>query len=130
MSLTAKQQKFLDEYLVDFNATEAAKRAGYSHASAHTTGWRLLRNAEISENVNRRIEMYSMGANERLATLSDIARATEEKASDRIRAIELLGKLAGDYTEKVEHSGTVATKAYVGISPDDWDDDTDSDESD
>ena len=29
--------------------------------------------------------------------------------------------------QEVEHSGTVSTKAYVGISPDDWDDDTDTD---
>jgi len=115
MSLNAKQQKFLDEYLVDFNATEAAKRAGYSGASSHTTGWRLLRNAEISENVSMRIELYAMGANERLKVLSDIAREKDEKTADRLKAIEMLGKLAGDYTEKVEHSGEIETKATVTI---------------
>lgn len=118
MSLNAKQQKFLDEYLVDFNATEAAKRAGYSGASSHTTGWRLLRNAEIAENVSMRIELYAMGANERLTVLSDIARAKDEKTADRLKAIEMLGKLAGDYTEKVEHSGEVGTVIKVTITDD------------
>jgi phage terminase small subunit len=115
MSLNAKQQKFLDEYLVDFNATEAAKRAGYSGASSHTTGWRLLRNAEIAENVSMRIELYAMGANERLTVLSDIARAKDEKTADRLKAIEMLGKLAGDYTDKVQHSGeSVITVTLTG----------------
>lgn len=30
MALTAKQQRFVDEYLIDLNATQAAIRAGYS----------------------------------------------------------------------------------------------------
>lgn len=36
--LTAKQRTFVDEYLVDMNATQAALRAGYSAKSAHRTG--------------------------------------------------------------------------------------------
>lgn len=126
MSLTTKQRRFIDEYLIDFNATQAAIRAGYSEATAHAIGWENLRKPEIADVVEKRVSAYAMDANERLVALADIARQGE-RDSDRIRAIELLGKLAGDYTEKVEHSGTVATKAYVGISPDDWDDDTDTD---
>jgi hypothetical protein len=75
----------------------------------------LLRNAEIAENVSMRIELYAMGANERLTVLSDIARAKEEKTSDRLKAIEMLGKLAGDYTDKVQHSGeSVITVTLTG----------------
>jgi phage terminase small subunit len=36
--LTLKQRLFCEEYLVDLNATQAAIRAGYSKATAHTTG--------------------------------------------------------------------------------------------
>ncbi|MFA9203068.1 MAG: terminase small subunit, partial [Flavobacteriales bacterium] len=41
---TAKQQRFIDEYLIDFNATQAAIRAGYSSDTAKQQGSRLLSN--------------------------------------------------------------------------------------
>ena len=45
--LTPKQQRFVEEYLVDLNATQAAIRAGYSKKTAASQGERLLRNVEI-----------------------------------------------------------------------------------
>lgn len=47
MALTPKQEKFWQEYLEDFNATEAAIRAGYSKKTAYSQGQRLLKNVEI-----------------------------------------------------------------------------------
>jgi phage terminase small subunit len=38
MALTDKQQRFVEEYLVDLNATQAAIRAGYSEKTAHVIG--------------------------------------------------------------------------------------------
>ncbi len=46
--LTPKQVWFVDEYLVDLNATQAATRAGYSAKSAHVEGSRLLTNAKVA----------------------------------------------------------------------------------
>jgi len=46
ITLTARQERFVDEYLVDLNATQAAIRAGYSAKSAHVEGSRLLTNAK------------------------------------------------------------------------------------
>ena len=46
--LTAKQQRFVDEYLIDLNATQAAIRAGYSPNTASAQGARLLINVNIS----------------------------------------------------------------------------------
>lgn len=51
MPLTLKQQRFVEEYLLDLNATAAAKRAGYSEKTAGQQGERLLRNAEIADAV-------------------------------------------------------------------------------
>lgn len=51
-SLTQKQELFCQEYLVDFNASRAARAAGYSEASAYSEGWRLLRNAEIQARIS------------------------------------------------------------------------------
>lgn len=46
--MSPKQQRFVAEYLIDQNATQAAIRAGYATGhSAETQGHRLLRNAEI-----------------------------------------------------------------------------------
>jgi phage terminase small subunit len=42
--MTPRQQRFLDEYLVDLNATQAAIRAGYSTRTANEQGARLLAN--------------------------------------------------------------------------------------
>jgi phage terminase small subunit len=47
--LTPKQQRFVQEYLVDLNATQAAIRAGYSVKSAQEQGSRLLSNVMVSE---------------------------------------------------------------------------------
>lgn len=47
MAISAKQQRFVDEYIIDLNATQAATRAGYSPRTAGTQGQRLLTNVEI-----------------------------------------------------------------------------------
>lgn len=46
-NLSPKQQRFVDEYLVDLNATQAAIRAGYSAKTAESAGSRLLRNVKV-----------------------------------------------------------------------------------
>ena len=45
--LTVKQQRFVDEYLIDCNATQAAIRAGYSKATANEQAGRLLVNVSV-----------------------------------------------------------------------------------
>ena len=47
--LLAKQQRFVEEYLVDLNATQAAIRAGYSVRSAAIQGFENLRKPNIQE---------------------------------------------------------------------------------
>lgn len=45
--MTPRQQRFVEEYCLDLNATQAAIRAGYSAKTAGSQGERLLKNAEI-----------------------------------------------------------------------------------
>ena len=52
MALNDKQQRFVEEYLVDFNATQAAIRAGYSAKTAEQQGCRLLRNVQVAAAVD------------------------------------------------------------------------------
>lgn len=49
--LTPKQQRFVDEYLIDLNATQAAIRAGYSKKTAQEQASRLLSNVMVSDAV-------------------------------------------------------------------------------
>ncbi|RSV15668.1 terminase small subunit [Sphingomonas sp. ABOLF] len=48
-SMTPKQQRFVEEYLIDLNATQAAIRAGYAPDSADVEGCRLLGNAKVAQ---------------------------------------------------------------------------------
>jgi len=49
--MTPKQQKFVQEYLVDLNATAAARRAGYSEKTANKIGTQLLGKTSIQQAV-------------------------------------------------------------------------------
>ena len=51
MTLTPKQQRFVDEYTIDSNATQAAIRAGYSERTARQQGARLVTNVDIAATI-------------------------------------------------------------------------------
>ncbi|MBS5511651.1 MAG: terminase small subunit [Clostridium sp.] len=53
--LTEKQQCFVDEYLIDLNATQAAIRAGYSAKTADVQGARLLANAKVQQAISEKM---------------------------------------------------------------------------
>lgn len=75
MALNNKQRIFVEEYLKCFNASEAARRAGYTGA-ANIVGPRLLSNVGIKQAVEIRIAETVMSADEVLLRLADMARAT------------------------------------------------------
>jgi phage terminase small subunit len=55
--MTAKQLRFVEEYLVDLNASAAAKRAGYSDKTSDSIGFSLLRKIEIQQAIqSKRLE--------------------------------------------------------------------------
>jgi len=72
--LTHKQQVFIDEYLKSFNATAAAKAAGYSPRSAHQMGWENLKHPVVAEAIQQRLADVHMSADEALKLTADIAR--------------------------------------------------------
>jgi phage terminase small subunit len=57
--LTAKQQRFVDEYLVDINATQAAIRAGYSPRTADSMASQLLAHPAVGPAVRAALEARS-----------------------------------------------------------------------
>jgi phage terminase small subunit len=72
--LTAKQQAFVNHYIMCRNATEAATKAGYSKKSARQTGSENLSKAYISEAIEQRTRALTMSADEALMRLTNHAR--------------------------------------------------------
>lgn len=58
--LTDKQKRFVEEYLIDLNATQAAIRAGYSKNRASELGYQLLQKTTVQQAIeaaqNKRAE--------------------------------------------------------------------------
>lgn len=120
--INPKQELFIEAYLGEakFNATEAARIAGYGQPQMH--GSRLMKNAEIASRVRERLDEAAMKADEVLAELAAIARAPWKDflavemrdgqpvgatllLKDKIRALELLGKHHKLFVEKQEITG-------------------------
>jgi len=72
--MNAQQRAFADEYLKDFNATQAAIRAKYSEKTAYSQGQRLLKHVEVAEYIEARLSDITMSANEVLLRLAEQAR--------------------------------------------------------
>lgn len=51
--LTAKQKKFVEEYLIDLNATQAAIRAGYSPETAEQIGYQQLQKTSVKNEIDK-----------------------------------------------------------------------------
>ena len=112
-----KQTRFVDEYLKDFNATQAAIRAGYSKKTATEMGYENLRKPHIREVIDKHVEAMAVGRDERLAILAEIAR-DGDRDGDRLNAVKQLGDLAGDFVQKIEHSGTIINMNWGDVAND------------
>ena len=135
--LTAKQQRFCDEYLIDLNATQAAIRAGYSEKTAYAIGQENLKKPDIKKCIQERMDekekkliadqdevlkyltavlrgesnAFVLARNEAGAE-EVIQKPPDEK--ERLKAAELLGKRYSLFTDKVNLEG----KAKVVIVDD------------
>jgi phage terminase small subunit len=72
--LNNKQEAFIREYLIDFNATQAAIRAGYSKRTAGVIGCENLTKPNISEAIKKHISEKTMTSDEVLTRLADMGR--------------------------------------------------------
>ena len=75
--MTPKQRRFVEEYLVDLNASQAAKRAGYAARSAKNHGYRLLKNpavaAAVAKAQTRRAARTQVSADRVVTELAKVA---------------------------------------------------------
>lgn len=127
--LTAKQQRFCDEYLLDLNATQAAIRAGYSKKTAKQIGQQNLTKLDLKEYIGKRMAEKEAALvadqTEVMRYLTSVLRGqsvsevvvvegtgdgcsearTMQKTPDekeRLKAAELLGKAHMIFTDKVQ----------------------------
>lgn len=103
MALNEMQKAFADYYIETANATESAKRAGYSEKTARSQGQRLLTNVDISAYIRERLDEQSekrvADANEVIEFYTAVMRGEvkdqfglDASLSDRLKAGDALMK--------------------------------------
>jgi phage terminase small subunit len=111
MALTAKQERFVAEYLIDLNATQAAIRAGYSEKTANEQGSRLLANvkiaAAVAEAQAKRSQRTQITQDMVLAELAKIG------FSDLRRVLTSTGNLSGPQDWDDSTAGAIASVEIV-----------------
>lgn len=112
MPLTAKQERFVQEYLVDLNATQAAARAGYKNAEK---GRQLVTNGNVSAAIQKakaerqkRTEVTQDYVIEKLKEIADRPASdlpeSDLKYANKLKALEMLAKHTGVF-DKQDNTG-------------------------
>ena len=102
MALTPKQQRFVAEYQIDANATQAAIRAGYSERTAYAIGHENLNKPEIIAAIKaseeKRLEKLEITAVNLLTDVVDIRRLAKSDGvyTAALKANDMLGKSLRD----------------------------------
>ena len=110
-NLNTRQRKFAEYYAQSGNASESARRAGYSAKYINSNVQKLLQNTAITEYIRQLSDKLKdkriMSAKDRQVLLSDIAKDDRNEPNDRIRAVDTLNKMTGEYLNKVKISGVL-----------------------
>lgn len=108
--LTLKQEKFVqnimlgmsqaDAYRASYNAKNMGDNAIYREASL------LMENPKVSQRLKELRDQLAnesiMSAQKRMEWLTSIVNATGESTGDRLKAIDILNKMSGEYVQKVQ----------------------------
>lgn len=91
MSLTNRQRVFVEEYLRTWNATAAARAAGYSEKTARSIGHENLTKPDIRAEIDLRLSEVTMGTDEALARLTEQGRGEHARFIDAGGRVDLAG---------------------------------------
>ena len=122
MKLNARQKSFCEYYVASGNATDAAIKAGYKEKNARFIGSENLTKANIKEYIEELQEKAKgnriMTAIERREFLTKLILKEETKDTDRLKAVDILNKMDGEYTQKVEVNGNINSNPFNGLTTD------------
>ena len=120
MKLNARQKSFCEFYMASGNATDSAIKAGYKEKNARFIGSENLTKANIKKYIEELQEKAKgnriMTAIERREFLTKLILKEETKDTDRLKAVDILNKMDGEYTQKVEVNGNVNTNPFTGLT--------------
>ncbi|MBQ9165658.1 MAG: terminase small subunit [Oscillospiraceae bacterium] len=129
--MTQRQIKFAEYYAQSGNVAQAAISAGYSETYARTSAGKILENASVAAYLRSigadETENRILSATKRQEILSDLAQDGNNAPMERIKAIDTLNKMTGEYTVKVDAAvqpsqklaAAIAQLAAPGLGPDD-----------
>lgn len=121
---TPKMEAFCQEYIVDFNGSAAARRAGYASSGAGVQAARLLKKASIDSRIDELLQdrrnRLRVTTDFVIGTLAQMARNDQMSENARRGCLELLGKYLGLFKERVDHTsnGEAMTQLAVYHLPD------------
>ena len=122
MKLNARQKSFCEYYVASGNATDAAIKAGYKEKYAGVNADKLLKNTNIQKYIEELQEKAKgnriMTAIERREFLTKMILKEETKDTDRLKAVDILNKMDGEYTQKVEVNGNINSNPFAGLTTD------------
>ena len=109
--LSPKEERFCQEYVIDYNGTQAAIRSGYKESDAAVRASKLLRKAKVSA----RVRDLQQEMAQRLALSQDYVvielvntykegKAIED-SKNALRALELMGKHLGMFEKRQKEEG-------------------------
>lgn len=103
--MTHRQRIFITEYIKSGNATDSAKKAGYSERSAYSVGQRMLKNVEIKEEIEKiqkeALEKAEITITEVLNLIADIARNGKNE-NNKLKAMDMLMKYFGAHSDDMK----------------------------
>jgi len=112
MALSKKQERAIDEYLIDFNGQKAGERAGYSKQYARQAVYKILQKPEAKERIAERMRASQASAEEVISRFSAMARgdlptkvvsgSNAREEFDYIGATERLAKVFALFIDKQE----------------------------
>ena len=120
LKLNARQKAFCEYYVASGNATESAIKAGYSENYANKRVHEQLKRKEMAQYIKelqgKAKTNRIMTAVERREFLTEVIKNGNEKLQDRLKALDILNKMDGEYIEKMQLSGQVNTNPFAGLS--------------
>lgn len=120
MKLNARQKSFCEFYVASGNATESAIKAGYSEKYTNKNVSKIRQNTAVQEYIKELQEKAKtnriMTAVERREFLTEVIKNGNEKLQDRLKALDILNKMDGEYIEKMQLSGQVNTNPLSGLT--------------